>query len=211
METATHFHLRENRSLKEACLDEALKCLSRGEKNFSLRDIARKLGVSHGAPYKHFKTKEDLLAALAEQGFAELCAELRSEVDSAHSEIEKIMKFGFCFQKFGEFHPQKLELMFDSDVVDSAAASEAAGAYGPFEKFREAIAILAEIVDDLESQGKLSADVKAKDLVSFIWTWNLGLAQALKVARSVILGAPMSLTEKKYRDLAMPLISSVQI
>jgi AcrR family transcriptional regulator len=201
METATHFHLRGNRSLKEACLDEALKCLSRGEKNFSLRDIARKLGVSHGAPYKHFKTKEDLLAALAEQGFTELCAELRSEVDSVHSEIEKIMKFGFCFQKFGEFHPQKLELMFDSDVVDA----------GPFEKFREAIAVLAEIVDDLESQGKLSADVKAKDLVSFIWTWNLGLAQALKVARTVILGAPMSLTEKKYRDLAMPLISSVQI
>lgn len=205
MEAITHFHIRENRSLKQACLDEALKCLSRGEKNFSLRDIARTLNVSHGAPYKHFETKEDLLVEIAKQGYEELFQNLKSDVDSAHSEIEKILKFGFGFQKFAEFQPQKFALMFDPDSVDFDGNAEL------FQNFNSIIEILADISTDLESQGKLNTDMKAKDLASFILTWNLGLAQALMLSRASILGAAMSMTEKRFREMAMPLISAVQI
>src|SRR6185369_964241 len=39
---------------------------------FTLREVARRAGVSHGAPYKHFPDKESLLAELAMQGFEHL-------------------------------------------------------------------------------------------------------------------------------------------
>ena len=43
-----------------------------GPEALSLRELARALGVSHNAPYKHFTTRDALLAALAAEGFREL-------------------------------------------------------------------------------------------------------------------------------------------
>ena len=56
-------------NLHQACVDQGLKFLDKGNADFSLRDIAREVGVSHGAPSRHFGTKEGLFAAIAEEGF----------------------------------------------------------------------------------------------------------------------------------------------
>jgi len=42
--------------------------------NLTLREVARRAGVTHSAPYHHFPTKESLLAAVAEEGFRALYA-----------------------------------------------------------------------------------------------------------------------------------------
>jgi len=39
---------------------------------FTLREVARRAGVSHNAPYRHFKDRDDLMATVATQGFREL-------------------------------------------------------------------------------------------------------------------------------------------
>ncbi len=55
----------------------------RGVQELSLRELAREVGVSHGAPRRHFPDRQALLDALAEAGFARLGAELRAAVDGA--------------------------------------------------------------------------------------------------------------------------------
>src|ERR1700677_201897 len=57
---------------------------------FSLREVARRAGVSHNAPYKHFPEKRDLLAAVAARGFealAERMAAARDGGEGARSRI----------------------------------------------------------------------------------------------------------------------------
>ena len=60
----------------------------RGVRQLSLRELAREVGVSHGAPRRHFADRQALLDALAEAGFERLGAELRGAVDGAGEDFE---------------------------------------------------------------------------------------------------------------------------
>jgi len=65
-------------NLKQSLLDAALGLLAEeGPQAFTLREVARRAGVSHNAPYRHFKDKDDLLAEVAAQGFDRLTAAMR--------------------------------------------------------------------------------------------------------------------------------------
>ena len=59
--------------LKRALTDAALQLVQeKGPKGFTLREVARRAGVSAAAPYRHFADKAQLLAAAATQGFVQL-------------------------------------------------------------------------------------------------------------------------------------------
>jgi AcrR family transcriptional regulator len=63
--------------LRRALLAASLDLVDEGGIGaLSLREVARKAGVSHNAPYHHFRDRGSLLAALAEEGFAELAREM---------------------------------------------------------------------------------------------------------------------------------------
>ena len=48
-----------------------------GPQAFTIREVARRAGVSHNAPYRHFRDKDELLEAIAADGFARLTAAMR--------------------------------------------------------------------------------------------------------------------------------------
>lgn len=59
--------------LRQAIVEEALAWIDKENiVSLSLRGIARRIGVSHNAPYRHFPDKESLLVAIAETGFTQL-------------------------------------------------------------------------------------------------------------------------------------------
>ena len=59
--------------LRRALIDTALELVTEEQDwAFSLREVARRAGVSHQAPYNHFPEKQDLLAAVAIVGFERL-------------------------------------------------------------------------------------------------------------------------------------------
>ena len=63
-------------NLRETLLSAAISLIGEvGPTAFTLREVARRAGVSHNAPYRHFRNREDLLAAVASQGFRELLRE----------------------------------------------------------------------------------------------------------------------------------------
>ena len=56
--------------LREACVKEALAIIAEGGiDSLSLRDVARRLGVSHQAPYKHFPSRDHILAEVVGRRF----------------------------------------------------------------------------------------------------------------------------------------------
>jgi AcrR family transcriptional regulator len=69
--------------LRHALIQAGLKLLAEGGADaLSLRAAAELAGVSHAAPYRHFKDKSALLAAIAEEGFRQLTARIRQEMAS---------------------------------------------------------------------------------------------------------------------------------
>src|SRR6478736_9746442 len=86
--------------LRNALLDSARSILEKqGLEALSLRAVARKAGVSHAAPYRHFPNHEALLAELATEGFAELRGEINSVVNSPDVEQDRIAKIGAAYMR----------------------------------------------------------------------------------------------------------------
>src|ERR1700736_4378582 len=76
-------------NLRAALLAQAERTVrERGVQDLSLRELAREVGVSHGAPRRHFPDRQALLDALAEAGFARLGAELRNAADGAGEDFD---------------------------------------------------------------------------------------------------------------------------
>ncbi len=74
-----------------------------GLAGLSMREAARRAGVSHNAPYRHFPDRDALLGALAEEGFAQLETALES---CSGREL------GEAYVRFALAHPQRFRLMF---------------------------------------------------------------------------------------------------
>src|SRR5919198_104925 len=77
-------------ALREALLEQAERTVrERGADALSLRELAREVGVSHGAPRRHFPDRQALLDAVAEAGFERLGVELRSALAGAGEDFER--------------------------------------------------------------------------------------------------------------------------
>jgi AcrR family transcriptional regulator len=84
-----------------------------GVQDLSLRELAREVGVSHGAPRRHFPDRQALLDALAEAGFARLGAELRAAIDGAGEDFQaRLQATAAAYVRFATRDAALLELMF---------------------------------------------------------------------------------------------------
>jgi AcrR family transcriptional regulator len=86
----------------------------------SLREIARRAGVSHGAPRRYFPTHLELLSAIAREGFAALTAQVDEVVrDSREGPRSQLMALGRRYLEFARTNPGMFELMFRHDLLES--------------------------------------------------------------------------------------------
>ena len=86
----------------------------RGLAGLSLREVARRLGVSHNAPFKHFASREALLAAMAEAGFEELGQRLAA-ADAGPPE-KYVVARGLAYVGFALERPTLFRLMFSGEI-----------------------------------------------------------------------------------------------
>src|ERR1700760_5194950 len=99
--------------LRRAVVRAALEILGETQSlEFSLRELARRAGVSHNAPYKHFADKRDLLAAVSAAGFETLVK--RMGIEAAKSAHPRAQLFAMlrAYIRYGVDHPALYKLMF---------------------------------------------------------------------------------------------------
>ena len=100
--------------LKQVLIDVGVKVLKEeGVKEFSIRKVAKRIGVSHTACYRHYRDKDTLLATIAEQGFILLYEKIKLETDQVRVEaFEQLYKATEAYLIFGIENKAYLEVMF---------------------------------------------------------------------------------------------------
>jgi AcrR family transcriptional regulator len=147
--------------LRRALIDAALELVAReGPGAVSLRELAARVGVTHAAPYRHFKNKEELFATVAEEGFKMFRDALIAGRDrGGSSSREQLVQTGIAYVRFAVEHPGHFKVMFSrlgdpqSDVpgvvdegatafqvlVDCIIAAQAAGVLRPGDPLQQSL------------------------------------------------------------------------
>jgi len=110
-------HAYHHGDLRNALVDEGLKLLETGNADFTLRDLASRVGVSAAAPYSHFEDKNALLAAIATAGFNKLSQFLEASIKEDKDPTEQYVHMGEAYVRFGILNPALYKLMFASEEL----------------------------------------------------------------------------------------------
>ena len=107
-------------ALRDACVVAAQEVIAeQGIEHLSLRDVARKLGVSHQAPYKHYPSRDHLLSEVMRRCFQGFAAHLdaRPRFDDPAQDLESL---GQQYLAYARQHPLEYRLMFSTTWPESA-------------------------------------------------------------------------------------------
>lgn len=164
-----------------------------GIEAFSLRAVAKRAGVSHGAPAHHFKNARGLLTALAAAGYERLVRAQEARQRGAETDPKvQLVAIGFGYLDFAVENPELFRLMFSSEkpVRSDAQFEEAAKA---------AFARLVDGVRDVLGANPETDPVAMMQLAAS-WSMVHGLANLLISGR---LDAPLGLIEASEVDREM--------
>ncbi|MYS15092.1 TetR/AcrR family transcriptional regulator [Streptomyces sp. SID4982] len=136
-----------------------------GAQALTLREIARRAGVSHGAPRRHFPTHLELLSAIARSGFTDLGARARATLENTEEGPRgQVAALARTYLRFALDNPGMYELMFRHDVLES-------GHLGLRDTSLPLFGLLVERV------GRARPDVDARLVTGALWANLHGLAQ----------------------------------
>jgi AcrR family transcriptional regulator len=104
--------------LRRVLLDASIALIDEvGVGALSLREVARKAGVSHNAPYHHFPDKSALLAAIARDGFAGLAEETAAARIAATGPRARLEACGIGYVRFALRSPAHFRVMFHPELA----------------------------------------------------------------------------------------------
>jgi AcrR family transcriptional regulator len=162
--------------LREALLKAAIQLIAEvGPAGFTLREVARRAGVSHNAPYRHFPDREDLLAAVAAQGFRELNEAMLEAVTHHRGSVGRLKGAGLAYVEFALRRPEHFTVMFDAAVSkhrtpDSTEAAE------------QAFGTLLTLVKSCQDDNRLPS-VDVRQLALLAWSMVHGIAKLATAKR----------------------------
>mgnify|MGYP000064087614 FL=1 len=113
IETANYHHGNLRLALLDAAIDQIKE---HGVEKLSMRGIARIVGVSQTAPYRHFEDKNHLLAEVATQAFSELYDISIAAINPIESPIKNIHATGLVYLQYAIDNPEKYRVIFGSRI-----------------------------------------------------------------------------------------------
>lgn len=159
--------------LRETLVAAALDLIrSEGPQGFTLRAVARRAGVSHAAPYRHFADKNALLAFVAEEGFRRLAAFMRARAGAGGTPLARLHAIGVAYVLFARENPAHFRVMFAAEIEEKAAYPELMAAGDA------AYQVLVKQVEACQAEGILKTGGR-EELSLAAWSLVHGLAMLM--------------------------------
>lgn len=158
-----------SRALRDRLVDVGAELLAtEGVQALTLREIARRAGVSHGAPRRYFPTHLELLSAIARRGFVELAARVEEARDAlgdgGADPRAQVAALGRVYLEFATRERGMYELMFRHDLLES-------GHLGLRDTSLPLFGVLVDLV------GRVRPDADARVVAGSLWANLHGIAQ----------------------------------
>ena len=165
--------------LRNALVSEALRLLEQeGHSDFTLRDLARRVGVSAAALYAHFADKSALLAAIATIGFTQLREALAVTIGTDGDLLGQFQQMGWAYVRFGIERPALYKLMFASEDLPAKCDD-----YPELEAAADAaFGVLTGVLEHLQRRGLVRAGDPQADGLS-VWAHVHGLTSLIITGR----------------------------
>ena len=158
-------------NLKEALIDAALNLIAeKGPFGFTIAEAARSAGVSPGAPYRHYKDRDDLMGDIAKQGFTRFEAFLKTAWNEGRPDpLRALDNIGKAYLAFARTEPAFYSAMFEAGVAVDSNPELARTSDAAFAILRQAA---ERVTADLPAKGRPPAMMVALH----IWSLSHGIA-----------------------------------
>lgn len=164
------------RSVRDGSVEIAKAIIAEtGLEGLSLREVARRLGVSHGAPYRHFPSRDHLLAEVIRRAYEDFAAVLRQGSASGDPD-SALAGMGRAYVLYALDKPLEYRLMFGTTLPDPAIH---------IEMMQSADQALSLLKDALAKRAR--PDDRIDEQALFVWASLHGLVTILSsdVARAM--------------------------
>jgi AcrR family transcriptional regulator len=157
-------------NLRAALLQAAIRLIREvGPLAFTLREVARRAGVSHNAPYRHFRNKEELTAAVATEGYQELTAAMVAAAKEQSDALDRLKHAGLAYIRFALRRPEHFTVMFEAPFSEQQHPDAALAA-------KQAFSTLITLVAECQEKKRLPSG-DAGEYALLAWSMVHGIAK----------------------------------
>jgi len=189
--------------LRRALVKTALAMVTEeGAWNFTLREVARRAGVSHAAPYNHFADKGALLAEVAAVGFRALGREMERASRRARAARQGLLGIAIAYVRFGVERPAHYRLMFGPELAEKER-------YPVLQQASDAT--FGALTSALQ-RGQVAGDLRpapVNDQALAAWSLVHGLTTLMIDQRLSFLGVSASEAERQARSAGAALLDGL--
>ena len=164
--------------LRAALIEEGLKLIGAGPAEaLSLREIARNVGVSATAVYRHFPDKAALLGALCAEGHQMMASAFREAMAGKGDALSAFVAMGRAYVQFALAHPALFRLMMAQPGGGPAPASSSNPVPCTPNRPEDGMTLLVRALDELYGRDMPAGLIEARRLKS--WALVHGLAMLM--------------------------------
>jgi AcrR family transcriptional regulator len=168
METTDQRASYHHGDLRRALIAAAVEMVEQvGPEAFTLREVARRIGVSHAAPYRHFKTRHEVLVAVAAAGFERLGARMQAALEDSDDPLAGFKRCAGAYFGFAVENPQQFKLMFGTAVDRDEIGAVRQRADRVFDA-------MAALLEEAQQQGRIRPG-DAADFTRIAWSLVHGI------------------------------------
>jgi AcrR family transcriptional regulator len=163
--TSTAYH---HGNLREALLEAAVQLAEQiGPDNVSVREVAKRVGVSPGAPFRHFSSKIALMTAVAEQAMTRFRAEITNAVDDVTSgdPLERFAAVGVAYLRWAIQNPTHFQIISTRNLIDWGNSESLKADNGAIRALMEETLVEAKRRGLLRSDDLVEAQIAGRALV----------------------------------------------
>ncbi|MEM6296607.1 MAG: TetR/AcrR family transcriptional regulator [Myxococcota bacterium] len=160
--------------LRQKILDASVELVAeKGVRGVSFREVARRAGVSHQAPYHHFGNYQGILEAIGREGFAGLAAAINEASAAAGPDaMQALTAGGVAYIRFARDHIGHFRVMFQRDLVEIHGSDES------MPEAEEAFGTLVRMCGEAQAAG-YGLSLSAEDMTLLTWSTVHGFANLL--------------------------------